>query len=142
MECRSRFWGLFEDDGEERAWHRAGKATNAHSAMLVVALTRHGGQEKGKGHRSESKTGDPGGGEGAPSPKFQLGSLATPTHVLEARLLCGARLGHRGGGQMRKLWPSKDVGQGGPLRGCEDCCHSWGEEAGKSRGPLGAGLGG
>lgn len=43
---------------------------------------------------------------------------------------------------MRKLWPSKDVGQGGPLRGREDRCHSWGEEAGKSRGPLGAGLGG
>ena len=105
--------GLFEDDGEECAWHRAGKATNAHSAMLVVTLTGHGGQEKGKGHWSESKTGDPGGGEGAPRPKFQLGSLATPTHVLEARLLCGGTPGAQGWRSDEEALAKQGCGAGG-----------------------------
>ena len=62
-----------------QSWEGNEYPLNAHSAMLVVALTQRGGQEKGKGHRSEGKTGDPGGGEGAPSAEFQLGGLATPT---------------------------------------------------------------
>ena len=39
--------------------------------------------------------------------------LATPSHVLGAGRLCGAGLGPGAGSQVRKLWPSKDVGQGG-----------------------------
>lgn len=97
-----------------QSWEGSECPLNAHSATPVVPLTRRGGQEKGKGHGSESKTGDPGGGEGVPECRVPARSgLATPSHVLEAGRLCGARLGQGAGSQVRKLWPSKDVGQGG-----------------------------
>lgn len=49
-----------------QSWEGSEFPLNAHSATPVVPLAQRGGQEKGKGHGSESKMGDPGGGERAP----------------------------------------------------------------------------
>ena len=111
--------------------------------MLVVALTQRGGQEKGKGHRSEGKTGDPGGGEGAPSAEFQLGGLATPTTSWS--LDCS--MGHAWGtgwrsGEEALAKQGCEAGGGGPLRGCEDRCHSVAGRQGKAEDLWGRGGGG
>ena len=61
-----------------QSWEGSEFPLNAHSATPVVPLAQCGGQEKGKGHGSESKTGDPGGGEGAPECQVPSGAAWPP----------------------------------------------------------------
>lgn len=111
--------------------------------MLVVALTQRGGQEKGKGHGSEAKQGTRVEGREHRVPSSSWAAWPHPPRPGAWTALWGTP-GAQGGGQVKKLWPSKDVrlGVGVPLGDVRIAVIVWRGGKEKQRTSGGGGVGG